>query len=53
MCIFAKRTVKYKSMKRVIVISTSLHLFCGDVNDANDIKGNPKLNEAYLLGKGV
>ena len=29
------------------------HLFCGDVNDANDINGNPKLDEAYNLGKGV
>ena len=29
------------------------HLFCGDVNDANDINGKPKLQEAYLLGQGV
>lgn len=28
-------------------------LFCGGVNDARDIDGNPKLQEAYELGKNV
>ena len=28
-------------------------LFCGDVNDARDIEGNPKLDEAFELGKKV
>ena len=26
-------------------------LFCGGVNDAREIEGNPKLQEAYELGK--
>ena len=29
------------------------HLFCGGVNDARDIEGNNKLQEAYEMGKGV
>lgn len=29
------------------------HLFCGGVNDAREIEGNPKLQEAYELGKKV
>ena len=28
-------------------------LFCGDVNDARDIEGNPKLDEAFELGQKV
>lgn len=28
-------------------------LFCGDVNDAGQIVGNPKLQEAYEMGKNV
>lgn len=28
-------------------------LFCGGVNDARDIEGNPKLQEAYELGKSI
>ena len=28
-------------------------LFCGDVNDAREIEGNPKLDEAFELGKKV
>lgn len=28
-------------------------LFCGDVNDARDIEGNPKLDEAFELGRKV
>ena len=28
-------------------------LFCGKVNDARDIEGNPKLDEAFELGKKV
>ena len=28
-------------------------LFCGGVNDAREIEGNPKLQEAYELGKRV
>ena len=28
-------------------------LFCGGVNDAREIEGNPKLHEAYELGKRV
>ena len=28
-------------------------LFCGGVNDAREIEGNPKLQEAYELGKHV
>ena len=28
-------------------------LFCGGVNDAREIKGNPKLQEAYELGKSI
>lgn len=28
-------------------------LFCGGVNDASDILGNPKLNEAFEMGKNV
>ena len=28
-------------------------LFCGDVNDAREIHGNPKLDEAFELGKKV
>ena len=28
-------------------------LFCGDVNSARDIEGNPKLDEAFELGKKV
>ena len=28
-------------------------LFCGGVNDAREIEGNPKLQEAYELGMGV
>ena len=28
-------------------------LFCGDVNDARAIEGNPKLQEAFELGKSV
>lgn len=27
------------------------HLFCGGVNDAREIEGNPKLQEAFELGK--
>ena len=33
--------------------SLKAHLFCGDVNDAREIEGNQKLEEAYNLGKGV
>ena len=29
------------------------HLFCGGVNEAREIEGNPKLQEAYELGKKV
>ena len=29
------------------------HLFCGGVNDARDIEGNPKLQDAYELGKNI
>lgn len=29
------------------------HLFCGGVNDARDIEGNPKLQKAYKLGKKI
>lgn len=29
------------------------HLFCGGVNDAREISGNPKLQEAFELGKNV
>ena len=29
------------------------HLFCGGVNDAREINGNPKLQEAFELGKNV
>jgi len=28
-------------------------LFCGGVNNAREIEGNPKLQEAYELGKRV
>ncbi|EJW94337.1 hypothetical protein EVA_17556, partial [gut metagenome] len=28
-------------------------LFCGGVNDPNEIKGNAKLQEAFELGKSV
>lgn len=28
-------------------------LFCGGVNDAREIAGNPKLQEAYELGKSI
>ena len=28
-------------------------LFCGGVNDAREIEGNAKLQEAYELGKNV
>ena len=28
-------------------------LFCGGVNDAREIKGNPKLLEAYEIGKNI
>ena len=28
-------------------------LFCGGVNDAREIEGNPKLQAAYELGKGI
>jgi hypothetical protein len=28
-------------------------LFCGGVNDAREIEGNPKLQEAFELGKKV
>ena len=28
-------------------------LFCGDVNDAREIVGNPKLDEAFELGKKI
>ena len=28
-------------------------LFCGGVNDAREIEGNPKLQEAYELGKSI
>ena len=28
-------------------------LFCGEVNDAREIEGNPKLQEAYELGKSI
>ena len=28
-------------------------LFCGGVNDAREIKGNPKLQEAFELGKSI
>lgn len=28
-------------------------LFCGGVNDARDIEGNAKLQEAYEMGKGI
>lgn len=40
-------------MKKVVVISTSLkgHLFCGGVIFSNDIANNPKLQEAYEMGK--
>lgn len=27
------------------------HIFCGGVNDPNDIAGNAKLQEAYEMGK--
>ena len=29
------------------------HLFCGGVNDSREINGNPKLQEAFELGKIV
>ena len=29
------------------------HLFCGGVNDAKDIEGNNKLQEAYEMGKSI
>jgi len=29
------------------------HLFCGGVNDPREIEGNPKLQEAFELGKNV
>ncbi len=56
------------NMKKVIVISTSLchgsnsdmlaenfieGAFCGGVNDAREIESNPKLQEAYELGKSI
>jgi len=28
-------------------------LFCGGVNEPREIEGNPKLQEAYLLGKSI
>ena len=28
-------------------------LFCGGVNDAREIEGNPKLQEAFDLGKNI
>ena len=28
-------------------------LFCGGVNDAREIEGNPKLQEAFDLGKSI
>ena len=28
-------------------------LFCGGVNDAREIEGNPKLQEAYEIGKSI
>ena len=28
-------------------------IFCGGVNDARDIEGNPKLQEAFEMGKGI
>jgi hypothetical protein len=28
-------------------------LFCGGVNEPREIQGNPKLNEAFELGKGA
>jgi len=33
--------------------SLKAHLFCGDVNDPREIEGNPKLQEAFDLGKNV
>ena len=33
--------------------SLKAHLFCGGVNDAREIEGNPKLQEAYELGKSI
>jgi hypothetical protein len=29
------------------------HLFCGGVNNPREINGNPKLQEAFELGKNV
>ncbi len=29
------------------------HVFCGGVNDVGDIEGNPKLGEAYEMGRSV
>ena len=29
------------------------HLFCGGVNDAREIEGNPKLQEAFELGEKI
>ena len=28
-------------------------IFCGGVNDARDIEGNPMLQEAFEMGKGI
>ena len=33
--------------------SLKAHLFCGGVTETHDIEGNPKLQEAYELGKKV
>jgi putative NADPH-quinone reductase len=33
--------------------SLKAHLFCGGVNDPREIEGNPKLQEAFELGKNV
>lgn len=39
--------------KNVVVISTSLSVFCGGVNAPGDIQGNDKLTAAYEMGKNV
>ena len=54
-------------MKRILIIlllavgwidcyeksALKAHLFCGGVNNPREINGNPKLQEAFELGKNV
>ena len=41
----------YRNGKKVLVLAGTL--FCGGVNDPREIEGNPKLQEAFDLGKSI